>query len=707
MNGFSVLAGVAIMVLLTACSGGGGGSDTPPETVAGDRSVAARTVVIATGDADCPNGGVLVETGIDENGNGVLDSSEVDASEKVCHGRDGSDGADGSNGIDGADGANGQNALVNIVDIVAGAVCPAGGIQIDSGLDANGNGVLDGAEVSQGRTVCHGVNGSDGADGINGANGQNALVDIADIAAGAVCPAGGIQIDSGLDANGNGVLDGAEVSQSRTVCHGVNGSDGANGADGSDGLNSLLAFSDEAPGANCPYGGLRIDSGLDSNGNNILESGEVTQTQFVCSFLSGDFGWQTAELIEVSNVGNASSPQIAVDPSSGNAVAVWYQTDGARNNIWSNRYVAGVGWGTAQLIEADNAGHASAPQIAIDPSGNAVAVWYQWDGARNSIWSNRYVAGSGWGTAQLIETDNAGSAYSPQIALDPSGNAVVVWSQSDGTRNNIWANHFVVGIGWGTAQLIESDNAGHAYDSQVAFDPSGNAVAVWSQSDGTRNNIWSNRYVAGSGWGTAQLIESDDAGHAYDPRIAVDPSGNAVAVWYQYDGTRNNIWSNRYVAGSGWGTAQLIETDNAGNASSPQIAVAPSGNAVVVWSQSDGTRSNIWSNRYVAGSGWGSAELIESNDIGSAASPQIAIDASGGGLTVWRQYNGLRLDVWSNRYVAGSGWGTPQLVETDNAGSAATTSPQIVVDGSGNGIAVWAQSDGTRDNIHANRWVAP
>jgi hypothetical protein len=47
-----------------------------------------------------------------------------------------------------------------------------------------------------------------------------------------------------------------------------------------------------------------------------------------------------------------------------------------------------------------------------------------------------------------------------------------------------------------------------------------------------------------------------------------------------------------------WGTAKLIETDNAGNALVPEVAIGPSGNALAVWSQSDGTRSNIWSNRF-------------------------------------------------------------------------------------------------------------
>jgi hypothetical protein len=52
--------------------------------------------------------------------------------------------------------------------------------------------------------------------------------------------------------------------------------------------------------------------------------------------------------------------------------------------------VAGVGWGTAALIETDNAGGAVAPQIAVDPTGNAIAVWYQFDGTRFNIWANRF-----------------------------------------------------------------------------------------------------------------------------------------------------------------------------------------------------------------------------------------------------------------------------------------------------------------------------
>ena len=257
---------------------------------------------------------------------------------------------------------------------------------------------------------------------------------------------------------------------------------------------------------------------------------------------------------------------------------------------------------------------------------------------------------------------------------------------------------------WGTARLIETDNTGNASQSQIAVDASGNALAVWSLYDGTRSNIWANRFTATTdSWGTATLIETDNAGSARSPKLAYDIGGNALAVWHQSDGTRSNIWANRFSAAtSSWGTATLIETDNLGAASSPQIAFDGSGNALAVWNQSDGTRKNIWANRFAAAtSNWGTAVLIETDNLGDALDSQIAFDANGNALTVWSQFDGIRYNIWANRFTAAtSSWGNAALIETDNAGGA--FSPQIAFDASGNALAVWRQSDGTRLNIWAN-----
>jgi len=416
-------------------------------------------------------------------------------------------------------------------------------------------------------------------------------------------------------------------------------------------------------------------------------------------------GWDAAALIEAF-AGDAEAPQVAVD-SLGNAIVVWQQNDGAWESIYSNRYEVGRGWWSAALIETGNAGDAENPQVAVDGSGNAIAVWQQNYGSRDSIYSNRYVVGTGWGEAQLVETDDFVTARYPQVAVDESGNAIAVWVQInlDFTSSAVWSNRYVVGTGWGEAQLIETMDVGFAQLPQVAVDGSGNAIAVWYRSsEVTRLDIWSNRYEVGVGWGEAQLIEISDAGNAERPQVAVDVSGNAIAVWYQSDLTLPSIWSNRYVVGTGWGEAQLVETDEYG-AHSVSVAVDHSGNAMATWVQSDGVSNSIWSNRYEIGAGWGEAELIETN-MGSAYEPQIAVDASGNATVVWVQSDVSSMNIWSNRLEVDAGWGEAQIIETHVDGDEATD-PQIAVAESGDAVAVWRQYDGTRWNVWSNRYITP
>jgi hypothetical protein len=63
---------------------------------------------------------------------------------------------------------------------------------------------------------------------------------------------------------------------------GIDGADGADGSDGSDGFNSLIAFRDIPKGdAVCLGGGTAVDSGLDTNRNNVLDADEVLASEIV------------------------------------------------------------------------------------------------------------------------------------------------------------------------------------------------------------------------------------------------------------------------------------------------------------------------------------------------------------------------------------------------------------------------------------------
>jgi hypothetical protein len=62
---------------------------------------------LAVGSQQCPNGGELINTGFDDNNNGVLDASEVRSSQPVCNGLTGSQGPAGPTGPQGPAGPTG------------------------------------------------------------------------------------------------------------------------------------------------------------------------------------------------------------------------------------------------------------------------------------------------------------------------------------------------------------------------------------------------------------------------------------------------------------------------------------------------------------------------------------------------------------------------------------------------------------------------
>jgi hypothetical protein len=404
--------------------------------------------------------------------------------------------------------------------------------------------------------------------------------------------------------------------------------------------------------------------------------------------------WGTAIIIETTDE-DASGPHVAADPG-GSAIAVWFQKEGVIGRIGASWYVPGQGWETPEVISPAGA-TSGVPKVGVDSSGNAIAVWRQKHTTMNifGAWANRYT-GTSWGTAESIGA--VGSSFGDfiiEVAVEPDGDAMSVWHQRDGDRADVWANRYASGGPWGTATLIETENGGTARNPEVAVDANGNAIAVWAQNDGMDNFAAANRYPAGGAWGTAQSIDNAP-GVSSDVGVASDPAGNAIAVW-----TGVGLRANRYAIVGGWGTDVDLRSDLTGGIATPDVAVGQDGSAVAVWVQSDGALNNIWANRYVPGNDWGTAKLIETGDTGHANWPNVAVDADGDAVAVWHQSDGTRTNIWANQYVAGQGWAKAELIESEDLGDAQR--PRIAVDPDGNAIAVWYQDDGMRLNVWANR----
>lgn len=255
----------------------------------------------------------------------------------------------------------------------------------------------------------------------------------------------------------------------------------------------------------------------------------------------------------------------------------------------------------------------------------------------------------------------------------------------------------------GAVPINNADSVGSTDSPQIAMDAYGNAIAVWRQFDGSQYSIWANRYIvgqgAGQGWGSATLVETNNTGHADSPQITMDANGNAIVMWIQHDGTRSNVWANSYTVGHGWDTATQIETDDDG-ISNAHLAMDANGTAIAVWVQRDGVSSNMWASHYTLHHGWSTPALLESN-TGSVNYHQVAMGANGDAIAVWAQSDGIHGGIWSKRYTTGHGWGTATLIEANSSGN--YYYPQIDMSPNGDAIAVWRHY--TNNSIWVSRYT--
>ena len=293
----------------------------------------------------------------------------------------------------------------------------------------------------------------------------------------------------------------------------------------------------------------------------------------------------------------------------------------------------------------------------MDADGNAMAVWEQWDGPDQMIVASRFTPSGGWGPTNRIDAGDAhGVPSALHVAMDPNGSAIAVWQGDDGEDGTIFANHFTPSQGWGEAANIDDQAPGYAEGPRVAMDGNGNGIAVWRQDhvgETWDSRIWANRFAPTGGWEAAEPIEDGDPSHSWLPDISANDAGVFVAVWERQKVEEGGgVWAIRYAPEDGWGTEEHVEAEHFGYAMfTPRVAVDPEGNALAVWQGAYRGNGSIWASHYTVEKQWDRSVRL---DYGSGAyfPPQVGIDASGRGLAIWTQSDySTGSGVWTNRYA--------------------------------------------------------
>lgn len=165
---------------------------------------------------NCEFGGTAIMVGLDEDGDGTLDASEILTTEYVC------DGANGADGEDGVDGSDGLDVLIRIEDLPAGSECSNGGIEILVGYDRDGDGYLDDGEVTDRGVVCDGAAGSGDGGSTDGGSTDGGFTDGGSTDGGSTdggSADGGATDGGGTDGGGSGLSTTVEFPSSDSTTH--------------------------------------------------------------------------------------------------------------------------------------------------------------------------------------------------------------------------------------------------------------------------------------------------------------------------------------------------------------------------------------------------------------------------------------------------------------------------------------------------------
>ncbi|MFW6138625.1 MAG: hypothetical protein ACOC7U_05575 [Spirochaetota bacterium] len=344
---------------------------------------------------------------------------------------------------------------------------------------------------------------------------------------------------------------------------------------------------------------------------------------------------------------------------------------------------------------------------------------------------------------QLLENMEGAMGY-VQVAVGPSGDAVVVWVKASSDllvlyedKNNlegdIYAAAYSADTGqWSDPAMVSNTAQNDAALPRAVIDDSGNGFVVWvegrytEQSSGSSmecyERVCARRYRAGSWESIVQVNENtytegiDEPG-VYNPRVSVDPDGSAVFVWQQrITNADQNIYARCFDPDiDTWPSISnqaepVCQNDSTwGYADSPRVGFDRStGKALVVWAQHNSDSSTtaghdihvIRSIAYDPSNGWSAAIDDLSDTTRNAANPALAWYGSRKAVVVWEQddisdASNHTNSIYATQYQSGL-WGA-QLKLSDLSGAPSTVIAQEASvgahPGSGAIVAAWHRVD--------------
>ncbi|MFZ0456053.1 MAG: T9SS type A sorting domain-containing protein [Ignavibacteriaceae bacterium] len=330
------------------------------------------------------------------------------------------------------------------------------------------------------------------------------------------------------------------------------------------------------------------------------------------------------------------------------------------------------------------------PAMAVGKEGKIFVVWENHNQSDNEDKAQIYLAeydGSNWLEPEVL-TDKGNMNWTPDIAVDTSGNPHIVWGEW--LSSEIYYKYYD-GQKWSESKNV-SEDSGESYYPRIAIDLHNKVHVVWH--DNTRGGDPSvyYRYNDDSQW-SEKFIVSDTLEYSIFPRIAIDSKDNIHITWFSReppDDNRDVFY--RKLNGNNWSKIDRL-TDDTLYSIYPVIVLTKTDLPIIIWRQD----LDYLAHPYVAkiywstnnGSTWSQPEAMEK--LSQADRPSVGIDKYENIHATWQLSTWVGVTIYDSimySYFNGSVWSTPINI-TGSTCNKNSTSPVIKTDINGNLHVIW------------------
>ena len=206
----------------------------------------------------------------------------------------------------------------------------------------------------------------------------------------------------------------------------------------------------------------------------------------------------------------------------------------------------------------------------------------------------RSQGGTGFGPElQVSPYDSVNAASLPVATVGDSNRVWIAWQKPDAVTGTMALFMRLYHSNTAAFDSITQVTSGVSFagNASIAAGRDGLVHLVWVDTRTGSQQIWSKRFVPGSGWtADEQIVFSSTISSA--PSITVDYNNHAHLVWQDTRGGNNDIFYKEYVPGVGWDAIDTQVTLNTSSQIQPYVDADPRDNAYVVWTDSRNGASN-------------------------------------------------------------------------------------------------------------------